>query len=197
MRSLLCMAEHPPVGIKELDAESLKALAHPLRVRLLAALRLEGPATASALGRRFQETSGATSYHLRQLARHGFVEEEMGRGTARERWWRAAHRGTRWSTSPWREDPATAEASAFLQHSQFAYEQRSVQRWYADQDSWPAAWVDVAASTDLDLRLRPEQLRAMADEVQAVLERYREQEEPEGERIAVFFRAFPQREPLL
>lgn len=128
------MAEHPPSGVKELDAESLKALAHPLRARLLTALRLEGPATASALGRRFDETSGSTSYHLRQLARHGFVEEEVGRGTARERWWRASHHGTRWSTSPWRDDPATAEASAFLQHSQFSYEQRSVQRWYAEQD---------------------------------------------------------------
>lgn len=55
------MAEHPPSGVKELDAESLKALAHPLRARLLTALRLEGPATASALGRRFDETSGSTS----------------------------------------------------------------------------------------------------------------------------------------
>lgn len=191
------MEKPSTTGTKELDAASLKALAHPLRVRLLGTLRLEGPATASALGRRFGETSGATSYHLRQLARHGFVEEEVGRGTARERWWRASHRATRWRTSPWRDDPATAEASAFLQQHQFALEQRSVQRWYAEQASWPATWVDAAASTDLHLRLRPEQLRAMADEVQAVLERYRDAEDPDGDRVATFFRAFPEREPLL
>jgi len=191
------MAEHMPSGVKELDAASLKALAHPLRVQLLAALRLEGPATASALGRRLGETSGATSYHLRQLARHGFVEEELGRGTARERWWRASHRATRWRNSPWRDDPATAEASAFLQRTQFAREQRAVERWYAEQDSWPAAWLDAAHSTDLDLRLDVEQLRRMSDELQALLQRYVGEEDPNGERVAVFFRAFPQREPLL
>ena len=71
---------------KGLTGEQLRALSHPLRLRMLEVLR-EGPATASALGRRLGESSGATSYHLRALAKAGVVEEDE-RGSKRERWWR-------------------------------------------------------------------------------------------------------------
>ncbi|HZB35626.1 MAG TPA: helix-turn-helix domain-containing protein, partial [Gaiellaceae bacterium] len=64
-----------PLNRKQVeDLETLRAFVHPLRNRLLGALRIDGPATASELARRFDESSGATSYHLRQLARYGFVE---------------------------------------------------------------------------------------------------------------------------
>src|SRR5688572_10834361 len=76
-----------PVHDGELDLESLKGLAHPLRVKILDLLSTYGPATATGLAERLGESSGATSYHLRQLARHGFVREVEGRGTGRERWW--------------------------------------------------------------------------------------------------------------
>lgn len=72
---------------RQLDLEALTALAHPLRVRIFDALSLFGPATASGLGERLGESSGATSYHLRQLARYDLVREVEGRGTGRERWW--------------------------------------------------------------------------------------------------------------
>ena len=55
---------------------AIRALSHPLRVRLLDLLRFDGPSTATLLARRVGESSGATSYHLRQLARHGFIEED-------------------------------------------------------------------------------------------------------------------------
>lgn len=69
------------------DLDGLKALAHPLRVQIIEALSTYGPHTASTLGERLGESSGATSYHLRQLEKHGYVREVEGRGTARERWW--------------------------------------------------------------------------------------------------------------
>jgi DNA-binding transcriptional ArsR family regulator len=83
-------------AVQVTDVRALRALAHPLRSRLLGLLRLHGPATASQLGRAVGESSGSTSYHLRQLAAYGFVEEVEGEGTARERWWRARHRLTSW-----------------------------------------------------------------------------------------------------
>src|SRR4051812_14770407 len=61
-------------AIQVTDVRALRALAHPLRNRLLGLLRLDGPATASRLARVVGESSGATSYHLRQLAAYGFVE---------------------------------------------------------------------------------------------------------------------------
>lgn len=72
---------------RKLDLAAVKGLSHPLRVRLFDKLSEFGPMTASQLAELFGESSGATSYHLRQLAKHGLVREVEGRGTARERWW--------------------------------------------------------------------------------------------------------------
>ncbi len=73
------------------DAGAIRALAHPLRLELLDLLRFEGSSTATLLARRLGESSGATSYHLRQLARYGYVEEAPSAGK-RERWWRYRER---------------------------------------------------------------------------------------------------------
>lgn len=81
--------------IHELDDASIQLLAHPLRLRLLALLRHDGPATATGLAARVGESSGVTSYHLRKFADGGFVEEDPGRGTKRDRWWRSAHEATK------------------------------------------------------------------------------------------------------
>ena len=77
------------------DIAGLRALSHPVRLRMLGLLRTEGPATATSLAQRLGLNTGATSYHLRQLAQHGFIEEDPERGTGRDRWWRAAHDATR------------------------------------------------------------------------------------------------------
>ena len=63
-------------------------------MRLLGLLRTYGPATATSLAAELGLTSGALSYHLRQLEKYGFIVEDSERGNRRERWWRAAHRST-------------------------------------------------------------------------------------------------------
>ena len=77
------------------SAAGLRALSHPTRLKMLMLLRLEGPATATQLAQQLKLNTGATSYHLRQLAEHGFIEEDTERGDARDRWWKAAHESTR------------------------------------------------------------------------------------------------------
>ena len=72
---------------RTLGTEQLRALAHPLRYRILEVLR-EGPANSTGLGKRLGESSGATSYHLRQLARFGLIEQDEAKSNGRERWWR-------------------------------------------------------------------------------------------------------------
>jgi DNA-binding MarR family transcriptional regulator len=84
-----------PVSTKVVtDLDTLRAVAHPLRMSLLGALRMHGPATASELARRLGESSGATSYHLRQLARFGFVGDDDSPARGRERRWKALHQRT-------------------------------------------------------------------------------------------------------
>jgi DNA-binding transcriptional ArsR family regulator len=73
------------------DPAAVRALAHPLRLELLDLLRFDGPSTATELGRRLGQSSGSTSYHLRQLARYGFVEEAPPH-RGRERRWRYRRR---------------------------------------------------------------------------------------------------------
>ncbi|GGL77246.1 ArsR/SmtB family transcription factor [Wenxinia marina] len=88
------MTDTRPIKQIRPGPEALKALTHADRLRMLAILRLEGPQTASGLATRLGLTSGATSYHLRQLAQHGFIEDAPDLGTGRDRWWRAAHEST-------------------------------------------------------------------------------------------------------
>ena len=91
---------------------------------MLGLLRAEGPATATTLAPRLGLNTGATSYHLRQLAQHGFIVEDAERGNARDRWWRAAHQSTR--TRPAR--PATRGRArtleAYLQTVALLYTER-------------------------------------------------------------------------
>lgn len=79
------MSPNPELHTPDLDG--LKALAHPLRVQIIEVLSTFGPHTASGLAARLGESSGATSYHLRQLEKHEYVREVADRGTGRERWW--------------------------------------------------------------------------------------------------------------
>lgn len=181
------------------DVETLRAFVHPLRMRLLGSLRVEGPATASELGRRFGESSGSTSYHLRQLARFGFVVEDADQPSKRERRWRAAHDVTSWRNIDFLGDEVGRETIHTLQREQLRYLVDNLQRWYAEQDTWPAEWVDAAEHSDMHLRLRPDELRAMSDELDAVIQRYvenhRSVDDPAAARVAVHLVTYPAERP--
>jgi DNA-binding transcriptional ArsR family regulator len=153
-----------------LDARAMRGIAHPLRVRLLGALRMHGPSTATRLGERLGQSSGATSYHLRQLAAYGFVEEEQ-RGGGRERWWRAVHRATRVRMAEL--DAETAElTSGWLRHV-VAFDAEHAIRAVDELPTMPAPWRGATAFTDTVLRLDPREAQQLKDEIMAVLGRYR------------------------
>jgi DNA-binding transcriptional ArsR family regulator len=159
-------------AVQVTDVRALRALAHPLRSRLLAQLRLHGPATASQLGRTVGESSGSTSYHLRQLAAYGFVEEVEGQGTARERWWRARHRLTSWQAADIEAQEGGAEVEDELVRIQLDVRGRVLRAWQEQRQELGAAWTAAASLNDHVLRLRPDQARALADELNAVLARW-------------------------
>jgi DNA-binding transcriptional ArsR family regulator len=168
------MADETPLepAVEVRDVRALRALAHPLRNRLLGQLRLHGPATASQLGRVVGESSGSTSYHLRQLADYGFVEEAEGRGNARERWWRARHRMTSWHAADIVEQEGGAEVENELIRMQLDVHGQILGAWHAQRAELDPAWTAAASLNDYGLRLRPEEARALADELDAVLRRW-------------------------
>src|SRR4051794_25782650 len=165
-------ATRPEPAVTVTDVRALRALAHPLRSRLLGQLRLHGPATASQLGRVVGESSGSTSYHLRQLAAYGFVEEVEGQGTARERWWRARHRLTSWRAEEITAQEGGAEVEDELVRIQLDVRGRVLRAWQGQRDDLGPAWTAAASLNDHVLRLRPDQTRELAGELNAVLRRW-------------------------
>ncbi len=84
-----------PYGDIELDAQGMRALAHPVRLAILTRLQQDGPQTATRLAPLVGASPSVTSWHLRHLAKHGLVRDAEGHGSGRERWWEAASRGFR------------------------------------------------------------------------------------------------------
>ena len=177
------------------DVRTLRAIVHPRRIRLLSLLRLEGPATATALARRTGESSGATSYHLRQLARFGYVEED-GPQRGRERRWRASTRTTSWNPADFADDPEGLAVSDALERRQVHLAVRQFEAWMALRSGTGAAWLGAATQGDEILRLTPSQTRAFTDELYTVVRRFRT--DPPAARpgedtrfVAVYLQALP------
>jgi predicted ArsR family transcriptional regulator len=166
-----------PLRIKQLDAQSVQALAHPLRSRLLASLRVDGPGTASTLGERLGESSGATSYHLRVLAQHGFIEEDPTRGRGRERWWRSAHDATSWRPDQFRGDPDAQAAEQWLSGSAVRNGMERLDHWIARRPTADPDWVAASEESDYRLTMTPAQLRSLMEELHGVVLRHRDRAE--------------------
>ena len=194
------MSIDQPPRVVRLDSARLRVLAHPLRSRLLAALRVYGPATSTGLAHRLSTNSGATSYHLRKLAEVGLVEEEKERGARRERWWQAAHDVTSWAETEFLDNPADSAAADWLLGHHTRTKVRWVDDWLASRHNWPLEWRNAADSFDFELRLNPRQLSALNHELHDVIDRYRTAEaEPSGdiERVLVLLDSFPSPQPRI
>lgn len=176
-----------------LNARTLRGLAHPLRMEILGLLRADGPATASGLAARLGESSGTTSWHLRQLAEHGFIEEDPGRGNKRDRWWRARHRFTDFEVGDFLGDPESRGAFGdFLLEIAGIYH-RKLSEFVAGTENWSREWIDAAALSDRLLWLRPEELKRLNEDFQALLDRYERPRQPEDTSVTVQWQAFPRR----
>lgn len=174
-----------------LDSRQLRVLAHPLRSRLLSALRLDGPATATALAAATGTNTGATSYHLRQLAAVGLVVEEEERGRGRERWWRAAHESHGWQSRDVADDPDARAAATWLTEQQVRQFAEMIAGWVRDHYAHPPEWRDAADVSDFFLTLPADRLRALNAELHAVIERYQREATGDGEQVLVFVAGFP------
>lgn len=167
---------------------ALRALSHPLRLRLLGMLRLDGPATASELAVRTGTSSGATSYHLRQLAAHGFVEDAGDDTDARTRRWRAAHRST--STAAPRDADELAAIDAFAQAVAVVHAE-GMQRAVEEYPLLPEAWREASTLSDYVRRLRPGTARRLVQRLEAVLEEVEDEDHPDARPVVVRLHANP------
>lgn len=184
-----------PSTLRLTEPAQMRALAHPLRLRLLGLLRTDGPSTATALAERLGVSPALASYHLRQLASHGFIEEapDLGRD-GKERWWRAAHERTSWSTVEFLDTPERVAAEQALGAEIVrAYADRGMQ-WVRDAATWPSEWVDASDMSDLIVELTPEELKEMREELHATMEWWSNRPPREGAGpVHVVFQLLPRR----
>ena len=157
-----------PPELREItDARTLRALAHPVRIKLIEELTIGGAMTATEVGERIGESPTTCSFHLRQLARYGFVEEAGG-GRGRARPWRMRHLGM---TVP---GPGKLDATAEIAAGAVARLAR--ERWLARHQAWqetraayPAQWRDAASDSQFLFYLTPEELKELNEELVAIL----------------------------
>lgn len=183
---------------RTVDINALKALTHPLRIQLLNALSQFGPQTASALAARLGESSGSTSYHLRQLARHQLVREVEGRGSARERWWERPPGALNLYSSDMAHDPGTRDVAAIV-NREFSHNRAALLEDYMERGPLvlPEEWLDASVISTINARLTSAQLAELSAELmrhaRELFEKYRPDGNaaPDAKAVQIHLNTFP------
>lgn len=155
--------------IRVTDPKALRALAHPIRLSLMAMLRTQGPLTATRAAELLGESSASTSFHLRQLAKYGLVEEAGG-GQGRERPWRATRLFT--DVPDTTNDPKVAAASALVRGVVAQYYFDQVQRWLAVRDEEPEEWQLAAQFGDTMIYVTADELAELGRQYEELVDQY-------------------------
>lgn len=176
--------------IRTLDPGALKALAHPLRVRIFDILAARGPQTASSLAALLGETSGSTSYHLRALAAHDLIVEVDGRGTARERWWELPKGRIDLPGPDDTMTPANRASAQIVSTEFFRLRHESLMAYLnRPQSDEPEEWRDAGLTTTTHLDMTAAQMRELRGEIEALVEsaisRFRGQTGPDVRRVSL------------
>jgi DNA-binding transcriptional ArsR family regulator len=147
------------------DPRAMRALAHPLRLALIELLWREGSVNATEAGAELRESQASCSFHLRQLAKFGFVEEVEGvRGRARP--WRLSRRGLRVSNV---QDDSEAEiAWAALERLLRDRQMGRYREWLEARSAYSRAWREAAYHTHHVAWLTLEELEGVAEQITAV-----------------------------
>jgi predicted ArsR family transcriptional regulator len=151
------------------DPRALRAVAHPLRLALIGQLRLRGPLTATQASELVGASPSSCSFHLRQLAKYGLVEEAGG-GRGRERPWRATAQITDWPGIT--RDPEFAVAAQLLETVLAERYFERLMRWLERRTEAPPEWQEAVAFGDISLYLTADELAQFARELYALGERY-------------------------
>jgi hypothetical protein len=147
----------------------MRALTHPVRLALLDALTFEGPLTATRAGELIGEPPNTCSFHLRQLAKYGFVEE-AGPGPGRNRPWKLTQVGMHF-TDVHADQERRLAARGLDRLLRERYFER-LQAFYDTRSEYPLEWQEVTGGSQYVLYVSPDELRAVDREVAAIFDRY-------------------------
>jgi DNA-binding transcriptional ArsR family regulator len=148
------------------EPTALKALAHPVRLRMLGMLRIDGPATATQLAVRLGLNSGATSYHLRQLAQYGFIEEAP-HASRRDRWWRASHELT--SVPAIESEGEALDLDIAFNQAALSLQVGQMQKALEEYAELPAEWRKATAADDIIIPMTAAQAEALTKRLRDII----------------------------
>jgi DNA-binding transcriptional ArsR family regulator len=177
------------------DPVAMRALAHPTRIRLIEELTLRGPMTATQAAAYVGESPSSCSFHLRMLAKYGFVEEAPG-GTGRQRPWRAVSIGQRWHSGPG-TDASTQAASDTLSTHVRRRDGELLAEHLEHTDELPEDWAEATSPSHLGRWMTAAELAAMGAALLALGQPYRDRlsdpaTRPPGARLVhMFVHGFP------
>jgi DNA-binding transcriptional ArsR family regulator len=151
--------------------EQLRALTHPIRLRLLGLLRLEGSQTATDLSRTTGLSTGSTSYHLRMLAKYGFIEQDQKLSIGKKLFWRSVNTATVTNT-PQQDDPdAESKLDAMYGFQQMVAAEYSRQILSASEQwqTLPLEWQNASTLSDFPIRVTANEAQEIMHRVAAIL----------------------------
>ena len=158
------------------DARAMRALAHPLRVAVLEAMRRDGEITATRAAELLDENPGNMSWHLQTLAKYGFVEE-TGKGRGRSRPWRLASERQSFDTGV--ADPEVVAAGEALERTFSERTYNQLREWWSRRLTYPVKWRRASFMSNSVTYLTAAELAEVTDEVNAIYTRYTERSDPE------------------
>ncbi|MDN5807138.1 MAG: helix-turn-helix domain-containing protein [Brevibacterium sp.] len=183
---------------RRIESSALKGLAHPLRMAIYDALAKYGPQTATTLASRLGESSGSTSYHLRQLARHDFIRQVEGSTGGREKWWERIPGAVTVPSRNESRDSAAHAAADFVIREFNRSSARALEDFvigFTDEGRLSTEWLDAADITTSNVHLTSAQLAEISqryhDMTQTLIDEFRGRNDPGSRPVQIQFNAFP------
>jgi DNA-binding transcriptional ArsR family regulator len=181
-----------PIGHPQATRKQMRALAHPLRMRILELLA-QAPSTATLIAKELGESTGSTSYHLRALARAGLIEEDPERGTGRERWWRR-HPPSYIEVPTGAEDPEGRALEVVMWTDMADRDDEALRRFFERLPELNGDLRRAATIANWHAWLTVDEVIGLSERIADIVVRYRDEaarNRPGANRIFVSFRALP------
>ncbi len=150
------------------DPARLRALAHPLRLRLFDLLTERDELTATECAEAVGESVASCSFHLRTLEKYGFIERAPGRG--REKPWRALSRS--WDMRPDPELPGSLAALRELAVLGLDAEWQRARTYFVEIENETDDWVQASTFTRSTFWATAEELSQLSQDLQRITERF-------------------------
>jgi DNA-binding transcriptional ArsR family regulator len=186
------MTEHKPgpePASRQATVETLAAMTHPVRRRLIDLLSAGGPATVGTLADKTGQRVGSISHHVKVLAANGLIEEapELARDR-RESWWRIVKASWRWSVTNFEDDPAGEIIARAAEEQTLRSNFDKAKSWYDTRDEYDPSWVEAAIVSTSWLKATPDELADLNNRMMSLLHDFaaEQAETPDVERESVY-----------